>query len=430
MTSESTAATMGAWERFVAGETTLPGVRPEVLQSWHRCRDRYGVDPTLTHAPTAADAQADAQEQSALAAEIGAAAATIAARAEGFDAAITAADGEGRVLAGWGDHDTLELARTQNCAPASGWSEPLAGTSAIGTALATGGVVEIRRFEHWCSGFHSCSCAAVAVRDPTTAKPVGCIAVTVFEDAVPKAARGWLSDAANVLQGRLRSRAASAVSELVATHRVRPRGPFGSATLDVGGNIVAADESAREVLAGSHGTLTRMAQAVVLRARAERGWSGAAEIGDGGVIELEPVYSGQSQLIGILVSIADPGEHRPLGATVVGERIPAELEDRIVLVASDEVRFVEISDGVIWLDTDRGRMRARGRSLDEFERTSAARGLLRVNRRMLVNLTRIQELQPGFKGGLWVTVAGSPRPIDVARRRVPALREALGLDPA
>lgn len=427
MSSESTASTISAWERFVAGEPTLAEVRPEILQSWHRCRDRYGVDPTLSYAPTAVEARHDAQEQSALAAELGAAAATIAARAEGCNAAITAADGEGRVLAGWGDQTILERVRGQNCAPASGWSEPMAGTSAIGTALATGGVVEIRRFEHWCSGFHPCSCAAVAVHDPATAEPVGCIAITVYEDSLPGAARGWLTDTAAVLEGRLRSRAASAVSELVATHRARPRGPYGSATLDVGGRIVAADESARAALAGSQGTLTRLAR--VMRARADRGWSGAAEIGDGGVIELEPVYSGQSQLIGIVASITEPGEQRGLGAAVAGDRIAAEVEDRIVLVAGDEVRFAEIVDGVIWLDTDQGRMRARGRSLDEFERVSASRGLMRVNRRTLVNLTRIQELRPGFKGGLWVLVAGSSTPIEVARRRVPALREVLGLDP-
>jgi DNA-binding LytR/AlgR family response regulator len=52
-------------------------------------------------------------------------------------------------------------------------------------------------------------------------------------------------------------------------------------------------------------------------------------------------------------------------------------------------------------------------------------GFFRVNRRILVNLARIQELRPGFKGGIWVIVDGSSKPIDVARRRVVALREAL-----
>ncbi len=38
--------------RFVAGEEVKAGVRPEVLQSWYRCRDTYGVDPARERAPS------------------------------------------------------------------------------------------------------------------------------------------------------------------------------------------------------------------------------------------------------------------------------------------------------------------------------------------------------------------------------------------
>ena len=55
----------------------------------------------------------------------------------------------------------------------------------------------------------------------------------------------------------------------------------------------------------------------------------------------------------------------------------------------------------------------------------ARHGFVRINRRTLVNLGRVRELRPGFKGGVWVLVDGSSTPIDVARRRVPALRAAL-----
>jgi DNA-binding LytR/AlgR family response regulator len=48
----------------------------------------------------------------------------------------------------------------------------------------------------------------------------------------------------------------------------------------------------------------------------------------------------------------------------------------------------------------------------------------------LVNLARVRELLPGFQGGVWVLVDGSRTPIDVARRRVSALREALRLSPS
>ena len=44
---------LAAWERFVQGEDHVPGVRPEVAISWHRCREQYRVDPHLTEAPVA-----------------------------------------------------------------------------------------------------------------------------------------------------------------------------------------------------------------------------------------------------------------------------------------------------------------------------------------------------------------------------------------
>ena len=46
--------TAEAWECFTAGEDTVEGVRPEILTSWYRCREEYGVDPCLDRAPPAA----------------------------------------------------------------------------------------------------------------------------------------------------------------------------------------------------------------------------------------------------------------------------------------------------------------------------------------------------------------------------------------
>ena len=44
---------LDAWERFVGGDDHVRGVRPEVVISWHRCREKYRVDPHLTEAPAA-----------------------------------------------------------------------------------------------------------------------------------------------------------------------------------------------------------------------------------------------------------------------------------------------------------------------------------------------------------------------------------------
>jgi hypothetical protein len=309
------------------------------------------------------------------------------------------------------------------------WSEATAGTSAIGTTLATGRLVEIDRFEHWCSGFHRYSCAAVSIRDPTTAEPIGTISITVHDMRLPARAASWLTDASTMLETRLQARAARASAELLAAYHARPQARCGSAALDTGGRIVAADGAARTAFADPDGAVRRLVRAVVERARNEWGWTGAAPLGGARVAEFEPIYSSQRHVIGVLAVITDPGDPMPRPEPLAHGRLAGTLEGRVVLVAYDEVRFVEIVNGVLWLDTDRGRLRAPGRSLGESERALARRGFLRVNRRTLVNLARVRELRPGFKGGVWVLVDGSSTPIDVARRRVTALREALRLSP-
>src|SRR5215472_16831179 len=47
------ATALAAWEKFVGGEDTVQGVRPEILASWYRCREQYQVDPRLAQAPPA-----------------------------------------------------------------------------------------------------------------------------------------------------------------------------------------------------------------------------------------------------------------------------------------------------------------------------------------------------------------------------------------
>jgi DNA-binding LytR/AlgR family response regulator len=288
-------------------------------------------------------------------------------------------------------------------------------------------LVEIDRFEHWCSGFHRYSCAAVSIRDPTTAESIGTISITVHDRLLPAGAASWLVAASSVLEKRLQARAARASAELLAAYQARPRARFGSAALDAGGRIVAADALAQAAFADPDGAMSRLVRAVVARARTDPGWIGAAELGDARLVELEPVYSDQCHVVGVLAVITEPGDSPSRPELVTHGRLAGTLEGRVVLVGCDEVRFVEIINGVIWLDSDKGRLRAPGRTLGEAERALAGRGFLRVNRRTLVNLARARELRPGFMGGMWVLVDGSSTPIDVARRRVTALREALGL---
>jgi sigma-54 dependent transcriptional regulator, acetoin dehydrogenase operon transcriptional activator AcoR len=66
--------------------------------------------------------------------------------------------------------------------------------------------------------------------------------------------------------------------------------------------------------------------------------------------------------------------------------------------------------------------------LDRLEQQLEGKGFLRVHRRFLVNLSRIREIEPGFKGTLFLTTdTQTHETVPVARRHVPHLHQALGL---
>jgi DNA-binding LytR/AlgR family response regulator len=71
----------------------------------------------------------------------------------------------------------------------------------------------------------------------------------------------------------------------------------------------------------------------------------------------------------------------------------------------------------------------RERGLGRLADGLAARGFLRVHRRFVVNLDRVREIEPAFKGALWLVMDAGPRRevVPVSRRRAAELRRALGI---
>ena len=321
-----------AWESFASGESVVEGVRLEIVDSWARCRDDFGIEPTRDRALPADHDPALAPEESVVAAELGAAAMSIAPELAELGGLVVVADGRGRMLSAWGDDTAERHGREQNLGPLYSWAEPSTGTTGVGTALVTPGAVAVRRFEHWCSAFHDWSCAAVAVR-AADGRAVGVVGISVWGRPLPDRAGAWLAGAASGVERRLRRR-----PDLLPRRTSVP----------------------------------------------------------------------------------------PVAEPLVPGRIVGQRAGRTIVVPVDAVHVVELEDGLGWLGTADGRLRASARGIDALEARLAPAGFLRVSRTALVNLHRVREIAPAFKGGVWVVTDGGAS-VAVSRRRVPALRAALGL---
>jgi hypothetical protein len=445
---------LAAWERFVQGEDQVPGVRPVVAISWHRCREQYRVDPHLTEAPVAVAELDHTPEHDVVFAELGFRAASVAQEVGNLGGVVTVTDATGRILAEWGDHATLARATDSNLAPWFCWSESAAGTNAMGTALEAHGPVPIRGAEHWCQAFHNWACVGLAVRDVVTREPIAVLNISRWRSQLPASAGGWLANAVTKTQGTLKRRARDGGAELVAAYtQARARSSAALAAVDTAGKVVIADDTA-SVLLGvpastpavdptlrwNPGLPELIAAARYASAQAARNpdWVGSTQIfphlaDEPTSISIRPVFS-SGHLIGNLISFgASDGAQVPQSEgsgqpRVQPRRLVATRDNRMVLLRLPEVSFAESEGNDVWLSTDQGRLRAASQSLDKLDLELADVGFLRVHRRYVVNLGRIREIERGLKGELSLVMDDRTNEmVPVSRRNAPAVRRALDI---
>ncbi|HEY7484141.1 MAG TPA: LytTR family transcriptional regulator DNA-binding domain-containing protein [Streptosporangiaceae bacterium] len=454
---DSVKRTTAAWESFAAGAETVRGVRPEILMSWYRCREEYEVDPGLDRAPAAVEVSAHSIDHDVVFAELGGLATSAAVEVDGLDGLVTVADSDGRILASWGSRRILHLAADQNLAPWFTWSEWASGTNGMGTALESHRPVVVRGPEHWCQGFHPWACAGVAVRDVVTQEPLGVLNISCWKTPLSDAVLPWLRKVAAATEAKLRQRAHQSgtfLAAALADARVAPATPL--AAIDPAGNVVLANSEAAALIgtpadtpafAPAHRwtpqlpTLPRLARRAVERARQDHHWTGSTQIfvpflGTRVSVAVRPVLT-DTRVIGVLVAFGSPNVFgAPASDLLFGaaqpralpSRVIAMREDRWVLLDPREIRFAEADHNKIWLVSDQGRLLAATRGLDRLEQQLEDRGFLRVHRRFLVNLSRVREIEQGFKGTLLlVTDARSHETVPVARRHAALLRQSIGL---
>ncbi len=108
------------------------------------------------------------------------------------------------------------------------------------------------------------------------------------------------------------------------------------------------------------------------------------------------------------------------------ERIPVEKGGKKILIAIDKIRFVMARDDYAYLQTDTDRYFSTV-SLAQLEKRLDGHGFFRVHRGYLVNLAMVEGVEPVSGGTLLLTLNGVEDKIPVSRRRVSALKKALGL---
>jgi len=177
-----------AWERFVSalGRDASDDVDPEdvrepIVDSWRRSAEA-GIDPTGHElAPVVADEDETKLlwEEHPLA-RMGALIHTcLASIADEADHLIVVTDGNGMLLSVEGSPRLrMRAAETMNFTEGTLWSEPGAGTNAIGTAIAADHAVQVFGPEHFNEVVQRWTCSAAPIHDPDTGRVIGVIDLT------------------------------------------------------------------------------------------------------------------------------------------------------------------------------------------------------------------------------------------------------------
>lgn len=170
---------------LTAQETSGPGVRPAVLESWNRSlgrlRDPAGVRVRMAYE---ADQLAEVRRRHPFHSIMGLLQSHLIEPAKEAGLLVALGDEQGRLLWVEGERAVRNRAESMGFVPGTDWSEDVMGTSAPGLALRSGSAVQISQAEHFSAEVHSWSCSAVPVSHPLTGQVLGIIDVTGGDDAV------------------------------------------------------------------------------------------------------------------------------------------------------------------------------------------------------------------------------------------------------
>ncbi|MEV8180210.1 transcriptional regulator [Specibacter sp. NPDC078692] len=164
---------------------SLPAMRPLVRESWQRSLDALATPAGLTP-PVVWESRElqDFRREHPLAAIMPVITKLLVEPSHDTGLLIAVGDEHGRLLWVEGESAARRNGENINFATGADWSEPVAGTSAPGTALVLGKSVQITGDEHFNPAVHSWSCTAVPLHDPDSGAVLGVVDITGGAEAV------------------------------------------------------------------------------------------------------------------------------------------------------------------------------------------------------------------------------------------------------
>lgn len=158
---------------------------------------------------------------------------------------------DGTILCSQGDDNTLDLANNYWLVPGVNWSEKIAGTNAIGTALSTGSSIQVHAFEHFCENINIWTCSAAVIRDPIDNTILGAVNISGLKETLHDYCLALAVSGAHLIEGQLVHQQLAKRDQLLGVTLElfsMPRND-GLLLLDLSGYVIRSNHQADRVLA-------------------------------------------------------------------------------------------------------------------------------------------------------------------------------------
>jgi transcriptional regulator of acetoin/glycerol metabolism len=240
-----------AWHSFVGDGVELDGVNDEIVRSWRRARETFGIDPGQRRCMRLISAdemrrRREADDTYRLALPI---LEEFGARLASSQHVLTYFDAAGWMLSIGGNPRSAERLAEINFCPGANWREESVGTNGPGTALAEKRPVEVFASEHFVEAWQYWSCSAAPIIAPGSAELVGLVDLTGPWAAHDVQALVAARAIAHAIEERFR--AVQLVRDQVVEYafRMATAAGDGAFAIDHRGRVLAVNEVARRRLA-------------------------------------------------------------------------------------------------------------------------------------------------------------------------------------